>query len=212
MSRRASTCPNCSAPVEFAWASAVQTTCTHCRSVVVRHDVDLKAIGELSDIPENSSPIQIGVRGEVDGQAFQVVGRIAYEYDGGGWNEWHLVFADNTNGWLSDAQAEYAYSRLVVPTKPLPVAANVRVGDNYTYNGVALTVATVTVARYQGVEGELPFEYWGRDEITFADLRNAHGQFGTIDYSETPPLLFLGRFVEYDALKLRGVRQFPGWS
>lgn len=212
MSARASTCPNCSAPVEFAWASAVQTTCAHCRSVVVRHDVDLKTIGELSDIPENSSPIQIGVRGEVDGQAFQVVGRIAYEYDGGGWNEWHLVFADNTNGWLSDAQAEYAFSRQVHTERPLPPAPQFNVGGSFAHSGVSLSVATITVARYQGVEGELPFEYWGRDDITFVDLRNADGQFGTIDYSETPPLLFLGRFVEYDALKLRGVRQFPGWS
>lgn len=212
MTRPASKCPNCGAPVGFAWSSAVQTTCAHCRSVVVRHDLDLRAIGELSDIPEDSSPIQLGVRGEVDGQAFQVIGRIAYEYDDGGWNEWHLVFADNSSGWLSDAQLEYAFSRQARPSRPLPAAGQFTVGGSFAYDGTSLTVATITVARYQGVEGELPFEYWGKDAVTFVDLRNADGQFGTIDYTETPPLLFLGRFVEFDALKLRGVRQFPGWS
>ena len=49
-----------------------------------------------------------------------VAGRIVYEYDDGGWNEWHLVFADGASGWLSDAQAEYAVSTLVTPPGPLP--------------------------------------------------------------------------------------------
>jgi hypothetical protein len=197
--------------VEFAWSSAVQTTCAHCRSVVVRHDVDLKAIGEVSDLPEDSSPIQIGVEGAIDNRSFRVVGRIVYEYDDGGWNEWHLVFSDQRSGWLSDAQAEYAVSELATPKKPLPAMTDISVGRKISHGGEALTVTTITVARYKGVEGELPFEYWGRGEVTFVDLRSHDGDFGTIDYSETPPLLFVGRFVDYDALSLRGVRTFPGW-
>jgi hypothetical protein len=211
VTRRASTCPNCSAPVEFAWSSAVQTTCAHCRSVIVRHDLDLKAIGEVSDLPEDSSPIQIGAEGAVDGHSFRVVGRIVYEYDDGGWNEWHLVFSDQSSGWLSDAQAEYAVSQRVTPARALPPAADLQVGRDLADDGHQLTVTTITVARYKGVEGELPFEYWGRGDVTFADLRSGDGRFGTIDYSEAPPLLFIGRFVDYDALSLRGVRTFPGW-
>src|SRR5262245_51874531 len=112
-------CPNCSAPIQFRWSSAVQTVCESCRSVVVRHDVDLDAIGEVSDLPPDSSPIQLGTKGRFDNQSFTVIGRIAYEYDGGGWNEWHLAFANGASGWLSDAQAEYAVSALVTPPRPL---------------------------------------------------------------------------------------------
>ena len=60
---RAGACPNCGAPIEFRWSSAVQTVCAHCRSVVVRHDVDLEALGEVGDLPPDSSPIQIGTEG-----------------------------------------------------------------------------------------------------------------------------------------------------
>ena len=211
MSRQAGRCPNCSAPIEFRWSSAVQTTCAHCRSVVVRHDIDLRAIGEVSDLPPDSSPIQIGAEGRVDGHGFQVVGRIVYEHDEGGWNEWHLVFGDATSGWLSDAQAEYAVSRMTTPVRPLPLAADLRVGWHYRANDLDLVVSTLTRARYAGVEGELPFEYWGKEQVTFADLRSQDGRFGTIDYSETPPLLFLGRFVDYDELALRQVKSFEGW-
>ena len=38
--------------------------------------------------------------------------------------------------------------------------------------------------------------------MLFADLRTADGQFATIDYSEAPPLLFLGEAVEFDDLQL----------
>jgi hypothetical protein len=39
-------------------------------------------------------------------------------------------------------------------------------------------------------------------------LRSYDESFATIDYSEPHPLLFIGRFVEYDALALRNVRTF----
>ena len=211
MTRHAGRCPHCSAPIEFRWSNAVQTTCAHCRSVVVRHDIDLRAIGEVSDLPPDSSPIEIGTEGRVDGHAFQVVGRIVYEHDEGGWNEWHLVFGDGSSGWLSDAQAEYAVSRLTAPVRPLPREADLKVGWHYRANDLDLVVSTLTRARYAGVEGELPFEYWGKQQVLFADLRSHDVRFGTIDYSETPPLLFVGRFVDYDELALRQVRSFEGW-
>lgn len=211
MTRTAASCPNCSGPLTFRWSSAVQTTCPHCRSVVVRHDIDWKAIGEVSDLPLDSSPIQLGTQGRYRDRAFTVVGRIVYAYDGGGWNEWHLAFADNTSGWLSDAQAEYAVSRQAAPRHTLPPGDGLTVGMRVLTEAGELAVATITKARYLGVEGELPFEYWGRDQMLFVDLRDAVGNMATIDYSEQPPLLFVGGFIAYDDLQLRDVRTFPGW-
>ena len=95
MSGPVGTCPNCSAPLTFRWSGAVQTVCGSCRSVVVRHDVDVTAIGETSDLPLDSSPIQIGTRGTFDGRAFTVIGRIVYEYEDGGWNEYVVISKGN---------------------------------------------------------------------------------------------------------------------
>ena len=206
MSRPVAACPNCSAPVEFRWSSAVQTVCGHCRSVVVRHDVDLKAVGVVADLPLTGSPIQIGTRGRFQGDAFTVTGRIVYEYEHGTWNEWHLVFADDTSGWLSDAQAEYAVSRVVQKPASLPAAADLEVGQTFAFGDFTFQLTTMTRARYRGVEGELPFEYWDKDEVLFADFRTADGHFATLDYSETPPLLFIGAFVPFDELELKDLR------
>ncbi len=204
--RPVAACPNCSAPVEFRWSSAVQTVCTHCRSVVVRHDVDLKAVGVVADLPLTSSPIQIGTRGRFEGDAFTVTGRIVYEYEHGTWNEWHVVFADDSSGWLSDAQAEYAVSRVVLKPGTLPESSAIELGQRYRVGKLEVQLTTLTRARYRGVEGELPFEYWDKDEVLFADFRSADGHFATLDYSDDPPLLFVGAFVAFDELELKDLR------
>jgi hypothetical protein len=48
--------------------------------------------------------------------------------------------------------------------------------------------------------------------VLFADLRTVDGRFGTIDYTEMPPLLFLGEAFEFDSLQFRNLRSFEGWQ
>ena len=210
MSGPSANCPNCGAAIKFLWSSAVQTTCPFCKSILVRHDVDLEKVGEVGDLPVDQSPIQIGTTGGYEKRHFTVVGRIIYEYERGSWNEWHLRLDDSTSVWLSDAMAEYAVSRATT-TPGLPAAALVRVGQKYLWGGRAYEVTTLTNAHYRGVEGELPFEYWDKKDVLFADLDATDGHFGTLDYSDDAQVLYLGEYVEYDDLHLANVRKFDGW-
>jgi hypothetical protein len=212
MSQPSAICPNCGAPIRFRWSSAIQTTCDYCKSILVRHDVNLTKVGQVADLPPDISPIQIGTEGRYRDTAFQVIGRIIYSHDVGAWNEWHIVFSNGSSGWLSDAQAEYAVSFLSSPESPLPGPGEVYRGFEYTQQGVRLAVTTLTEASYEGVEGELPFQYWDKTRCRFADLRSTDGRFATIDYTETPPLLFLGEFVEFETLRLVNLKEFEGWT
>ena len=190
----------------------MQTTCEFCHSILVRTDVDLKKVGEVADLPADASPIQIGTEGVFQNKGFVVAGRILYEYEQGGWNEWHVVFNDGTSGWLSDAQLEYDVSTQTQPPPPLPAEADLTPGREYQWKGLRYRITSVTKARYKGVQGELPFEYWDKTDLWFADLRTSSGEFATIDYSENPPLLFQGRAVEFDDLHFKNLRLFEGWQ
>ena len=212
MSAPVSNCPNCGAPIQFRWSSAVQTTCEFCHSILVRTDVDLKKVGVVADLPSDSSPLQIGSEGQYQNKSFVVVGRIIYEYGQGGWNEWHVVYNDGSSGWLSDAQLEYDLSGITTPPSPLPERDTLQRGQPFFWNNKRFEMTSLTIARYKGVQGELPFEYWDKEDCVFADLRTATGDFATIDYSENPPLLFLGRAVDFDDLHLKNLRLFEGWS
>jgi hypothetical protein len=208
----AANCPNCGAPVNFKWSSAVQTTCEFCHSILVRRDVNLEKVGVVADLPPDSSPIQIGAEGQYQNKSFVVIGRILYEYEQGGWNEWHIIFSDGASGWLSDAQNDYAISFLETTPPPLPTIDQIQRGQAFEWGQRHYEVTVITRAHYKGVEGELPFEYWDKHEALFADLRSFDSRFGTIDYSQAPTLLFLGAAVDYDELHMKNVRLFEGWN
>jgi hypothetical protein len=188
----------------------VQTVCTYCKSILRPHRRRPEKVGQVADLPPDSSPIQLNTEGIYHNKAFVVAGRILYEYEQGGWNEWHIVMNDGPSAWLSDAQNEFAVS-FAVPGQSLPTASQVQVGQQYPWNNQTYTVTVITEAHYKGVEGELPFQYWDKTDVTFVDLRSQTGKFATLDYSDEQPVLYLGEFVEFDDLKLKNLRQFEGW-
>ena len=211
MTRPVSNCPNCGAKVTFQWSSSVQTVCEYCKSILVRTDVDLKKVGQVADLPPDTSPIQLNTEGIFRNRSFVVIGRILYEYDQGGWNEWHLMMNDGKSAWLSDAQEEYAISSLA-SGPDLPSETQLQVGQQCKWNGDLYSLSVVTKAHYRGVQGELPFQYWDKSDVTFADFRTPSRKFATLDYSDAHPVLYLGEFVEFEDLKLKNLRQFEGWS
>ncbi|MFN7918583.1 MAG: DUF4178 domain-containing protein [Bryobacteraceae bacterium] len=206
MAVRRGACPSCGATIEFRSAGSVQTVCEFCKSILVRNDLDLTKVGEVAELPPIVSPIQIRTEGTFRGRGFIVLGRIVYEWEDGGWNEWHIVFNDGRSGWLSDAQAEYAISIQVQTPADLPPEGTLYPGAAFSVGGQNLTVTTRTHARYVGVEGELPFQYWDKNEVLFIDLRSSDQRFATIDYSEQPPLCFVGETVELPDLRLTNLR------
>lgn len=211
MSRPASNCPNCGARIVFQWSSSVQIVCSYCKSILVRTDVDLERVGCVADLPQDTSPIQMNTEGIYRNRSFVVIGRILYEYEQGGWNEWHVVLNDGKSAWLSDAQEEYAIAFLTdIPN--LPPESQLQVGSQFHWNGDLYSLSVLTKARYRGVEGELPFAYWDKTDVLFADFRTTSRKFATLDYSEPLPSLYLGEFVEFEDLKLKNLRQFEGWS
>jgi hypothetical protein len=177
----------------------------------VRTDVDLQKVGQVADLPPDSSPIQIGTEGAYNHKAFVAIGRIIYEYEQGSWNEWHLMMNDGTSGWLSDAQDEYAVS-FAAPGRKMPEAGQCRVGQHFSWDSQEYAVTTITNAHYRGLQGELPFQYWDKEDVLFVDLRSETGKFATLDYSDQTPALYLGEMVEFEDLALKNLRSFEGWS
>jgi hypothetical protein len=212
---RSASCPNCGATIEFRWSGAVQTICPYCKAVLVRRDVDLEKVGMVSDLPPTSSPIQLGTEGRWQKDGFVVVGRIVYRYERGGWNEWYLRTTSGTDAWLSDAQGDLAISTRSASSTELPTANELRVGQSYTLDNTRFRVASLTRAHYAGVEGELPFESWNRDDALFADLDSEGNgdelRFATIDYSDESPVAYVGSYVELEQLAARNLRRIEGW-
>jgi len=202
-------CPACGAPVVFKSSASFHGVCEFCRSTVVRHGGKLENLGRMADLIEDASPIQIGAEGQYRGVHFAVIGRIQLRYAAGVWNEWHLLFDDMRGGWLSDAGGEYLISFLKAPGAALPEFATLMPNDELKLAGRDFVVTDIEEAMCISGQGELPFAFGAGYPAQLVDLRTtdeAAAAFASIDYSETPPLFFVGESLPFAVFKFANLR------
>jgi ribosomal protein S27E len=201
-------CPACGAPVVFKSSASFHGVCEFCRSTLVRHGGNLENLGRMADLLEDASPIRLGTEGRYKGVHFAVIGRLQLRYAAGVWNEWHVLFDDMRGGWLSDAGGDYSLRVLTAPKAELPAFAGLMPNDDVTLAGREFVVSNLEEAMCVSGEGELPFAFGAGYAAPLVDLRAAEGEgFASIDYSETPPLVFLGEslpFASFHFANLRG--------
>lgn len=202
-------CPSCGAPVVFKSASSVFAVCEYCQSTLVRHDQALEDIGKMAALVEDRSPLQLGAEGSYKGVHFALIGRIQIKYSQGYWNEWHLLFDDMRTGWLSEAGGEYVLTFAQFVPDRLPEFGELKVGQRFVLASQTWTVSNIEQAECVAGQGELPFKVGAGYPVAAVDLRNganSGANFATLDYSETPPLFFVGEPVEFRSLKMSNLR------
>jgi hypothetical protein len=208
-------CPGCGAAVKFVSAASLLAVCGYCRATLLRRDLDVERIGTMAQLVADTTVLQLGIEGVYRSTHFAVVGRIQVRYDGGGWNEWYLVFDDGRTGWLGEASGEYTISFPTALDGAAPAWEALQAGGTLTLGAVTWHVTDVRRARVVGGEGELPLAVEGGWETAAADLRADPARFATLDYSDadegTPPRFYAGEAVELPTLALRGLRELDGW-
>jgi len=201
-------CPNCGAPVDFRSAASAFAVCTFCRSTLVRDGEALRKIGQSADLFDDHSPLQLGVTGVAQGEAFALVGRLQYRYGQGTWNEWHALFDNGRSGWLSEDNGAYVLGFDQPVSEVLPSGDRLMVGSALMVGARRWHVASVTVAKLIAAEGELPAPPNLDRGFVVADLRAAGEEVGTLDYSQKDkPTWSVGRSVQLDDLRLAGLRE-----
>jgi uncharacterized Zn finger protein (UPF0148 family) len=205
-----SQCPSCGAPIEFRHAASVAAVCPACTSTVLRSDESLTAVGKVSSMARDLSPIQIGVMGTSGSRGFSVAGVLRKAREGVRWNEWFLVFDDGDTGWLSDGNGEMqVYS---APAASISVP-DYKLGQRLELGGKKWIVSEKSAAKVIAAEGELPFAVVQDQSFPYGDLRAAEGQgVATIDHADEPPSFWEGEAVSIGSLKMEGLRAFAGWA
>jgi hypothetical protein len=204
-------CPSCGAAVVFQSAASIMAVCEYCSSTLVRHDLDLENIGKMAQLQADGSPLQLRAEGRYEGESFTVVGRIQLRFEKGLWNEWHLLFDDQRSGWLGESAGIYAVSFLIEVGEKIPKFEELQPGEPVTLKKASYEVTNVEKAFCVGGEGELPFQIGPGYEAPVADLAGPAKRFATLDYSEEPPLVYMGEYVEFEELHFSGLREIDGW-
>lgn len=197
----------------FQSSIAVFAVCSHCRSMVVRHDVNAEAIGTTAQLPPDLSPLQIGTHGEIDGQGFTLIGRVRVAYDEGSWNEWCALFGDNRYGWVAEAQGFFMVSFEFSPPAGFPKSPDaLPVGVAWNIEDKSYTVMDCKRSVCLGSEGELPFLATPNRQATSIDMSGQDARFASAEFSDAGTRLFIGRYARFDDLRFSNLRPVPGWS
>ena len=185
-------CPACGGDIEWKLGDSLVVVCSYCHSAIARADRQLSDLGKVADLADTGSQLRLGLAGSWKNMRFTLVGHGQMAHpQGGTWDEWYVHFSDGRWGWLAEAQGQlYLTFRGHAPA--LPAYDELVVGEKVFDEFIA---AEKSHARALGAEGEMPFE-WRRDaEWNFCDLSGPSGVTGTLDYSEAPPIFFVGRTV-----------------
>jgi hypothetical protein len=206
-------CPSCGGEIIFRAKTSVFAVCSFCLSNVVRQDVDLSLLGKQAELQEDMSPITIGCLGKYNNVAFFVCGRIIVKWEDGYWNEWYITFEDGSDGWLVEAQGDFAILKAAPSNIHVPAAKDVKVGNQVKLGKENYAVTDIKSMTCVGSEGELPFQgIEGRESISI-DLEKPNGQFATIEYNSNDGMsCYLGKYQSLNKLRMMGLREFEGWG
>ncbi len=206
-------CPSCASLIVFRHAAAVTVVCSACSSAVYRQGMDLQALGKVSSVERDLSPLQLGATGSFHDAAFTVVGVLRKGRRGVRWNEWFIEFGDGRTGWLAEGNAELqvfvaqALSVGLPDPRELPAGARVEIGRT------SWTVMESAEARVLAAEGQLPFRVAPDELFHYCDLKDPVGRAATLDRSEAGEvLLWTGEVVDLRSLGMEGLRPFTGWT
>ena len=204
-------CPSCAGPLEFKSGSTVVLVCPYCRSAVVRTDRALRDLGKVAEIAESESPLKLGLRGRFKGNSFELTGRAQLKHDSGGfWDEWYATFSNGWVGWLAEAQGRF-YLTFYQPLPQgvtLPPFEALQVGQAVPEIPAPspLMVAEKGTATSVAADGEIPYQLVPNERSGYADLAGRNNAFGTIDYSISPPWVFIGQQVSLADIGLGDAR------
>jgi uncharacterized Zn finger protein (UPF0148 family) len=211
MSVLVANCPACGAPVEFKSGQSIVVICSYCRSAVARTDRELKDLGKVAELVETGSPLDIGLRGTWQNISFELTGRAQLGHEmGGQWDEWYATFSNGWLGWLAEAQGRFylTFQRPIPENVSIPQFDQLQLGQ--PVDGLPwpnpMMVAETGRATALGAKGEIPYLLTPGETYYYADLSGTNNSFGTLDYNESPPLIFLGQQVTLAELGITTTR------
>jgi hypothetical protein len=184
--------------------------CTFCKSTLLREGEALRKIGQVADLFDDHSPLQLGLSGKYQGSVFTLVGRLQWQGDEGPWNEWHALFDTGRSGWLSEDNGQYVIGFDATSPNGLPVASAITIGSGVYLDGLEWNVAAKVNAKILSAQGELPKIPQFDAAAWVIELRNPKGEvasWATTAQASRPDNWFIGRAVRLDDLALVGGKE-----
>lgn len=198
LSNRSIQCPSCGGHTELKNRFVKLVVCGYCSQSLAMTGDGPVAQGKVAQLADLYTDLSLGAVGSIDGRAFAVQGRARFEWSGGFWDEWYLLFDDGTDGWLHEDEGELS---LIAhhPDCGVQSLDAARVGSTFTVLGKDAYVKEKRTAKVAGAEGQLPRGLVQGGELRYVDAQ-AQGALFMLEEIDGEVELFTGRRLDDDAL------------
>ncbi len=206
-------CPKCSTPLDLKNAGHSKSiVCPSCGSQIDLTSPEYNILGNVGKRMEPQvTPFQLGMRGQINGQEYEIIGRVVYHDDEDDvWDEWLLLSAAGEYVWISDSENEgMALWHSFIPKNP--VEPNTLEEDqSLVLRTDRVTVRDLGSMKIDYLEGELTWKATVGDQVSYAEADSANERI-SIEYSQDEVEFYWGEDLDRNATaKAFGVtRQLP---
>jgi hypothetical protein len=197
------TCSNCGAGLEVENQFIRTVTCRFCgTNYLVSGSQGLDPTGQSATLADYPSRVNVGMRGEIRGRGFRVLGRIRYAYDSGFWEEWQIAWDDGAPpDWLEEDEGYWTVYRREPIKGEVPAYEQVRVGQTVNINNYKVYITEKRTAKVAGSEGQFSSVFPLKG--TFGYIQGgASDRSVSINYWEDEIELSIGDELEHHELKM----------
>jgi hypothetical protein len=152
-----------------------------------------------------ASALRLGSVGNINGQDYQVVGRIRYrdKLTYGVWDEWLLLSSSGQYLWLQEEDWEFVLMHKYTPAEPFDPNS---VGEYVTIDGQKLEVEDNSSAALLFFEGELTWKAQPGEIVRYIDAWKGEDTLYSCEFTEREIMYFIGKEIPvnqiYAAFKL----------
>ncbi len=193
-------CPSCGAPLAIRNRFVTVVTCEFCGGVSLYDGAHLDPTGRTAGLATVPSPLYLDATGRIENQAFRVLGRLVYEYDGGVWTEWFVEVEDDGRWWLVEDEGAFSIVQQRADVEAPPFES-VSPGDTIRTGKLDIFVDEVGEATIVGAEGQLGAQILPGEAIRYVDGSMGEAEV-SIEYGESAVEVFVGRAVPRESLMI----------
>jgi hypothetical protein len=194
-------CPSCGGPLTIESAYTRFVICQFCGQSLYLRDTGVDLAGKVAKLADYPSRLAIGAQGKMKGRAFEVLGRVRYQYDAGFWDEWFVHFADGQVGWAEEDEGDFTLIFKTKLTSPIPPFEQIRVGSFIALGPDRMFVSEKGQARVLGGEGQLAAVVAAGKAIQYVD-GNAGNKAFRIVLDDNGFTLHTGEPLSFSALSV----------
>lgn len=194
-------CPKCGTPLDLKNAGRSKSlVCPSCGSQIDLTSPEYNILGNVGRrLEPQVTPFQLGMRGTVGGQEYEIIGRAVYHDDEDDiWDEWLLLSAAGEYVWISDSENEgMALWHSFVPANPVE-PRSLEEDQSLVLRKTRVTVRDLGEMKIDYLEGELNWKATVGEQVSYAEADSATERI-SIEYNENEVEFYWGEDLDRNA-------------